>query len=190
MSAHGPKYLRLRELATIALLVHPRIEDAARSIGVSEKTLRNWMARPDFAEEMRALQSRVMEGATGRMTGMVGKALDTLERCLSAKRDADAVRSARAVLEFRARMDSDRLQQRVLELEREVAEMRQSRGVVVNGGLKVTVAPGAMEAYLRDLRKMKKPEPTPLERRLLPDATSEIPKLKPERVIDHDEEES
>jgi hypothetical protein len=158
------------ELATISLLVHPRIEDAAKSIGVSEKTLRNWMAREDFADELRALRAKVMEGAVSRMTGMTDKAIDTLERCLTAKKDADAVRAARAVLEFRARMDTDRMQQRLVELEREVAEMRRRPGVTVNGAVSVTVAPSAMEAYLRDLRavKRKPPAPSQLERRLLP----------------------
>ena len=48
MTGHGTKFGRKQEDAIAALLSQRTIEDAARAVGVTEKTLRRWMQEPQF----------------------------------------------------------------------------------------------------------------------------------------------
>jgi len=45
---HGAKLGRKKEEAIAALLKHVNLEEAARTVRVSPKTLRRWMNDPDF----------------------------------------------------------------------------------------------------------------------------------------------
>ena len=51
MKGHGAQLPRKQEAAIAALLSHPSIDLAAKSIGVSSRTLRRWMQLPAFNEE-------------------------------------------------------------------------------------------------------------------------------------------
>src|SRR5205085_10415975 len=46
--ADGSMLGRKKEAAIGALLVHRTVEDAARAVGVSSKTLQRWQKRPEF----------------------------------------------------------------------------------------------------------------------------------------------
>ena len=48
MTGHGAKFGRKKEEAVAALLVQRNLEDAARAIGISPKTLLRWMKEPEF----------------------------------------------------------------------------------------------------------------------------------------------
>jgi hypothetical protein len=56
MSGHGEKLGRKKEAAIAALLTQRSIEDAARAVTISGKTLRRWMKLPEFQVEY--LQAR------------------------------------------------------------------------------------------------------------------------------------
>ena len=43
MTGHGSKFGRKKEEAIAALLVQRNLEDAARAVGISPKTLLRWM---------------------------------------------------------------------------------------------------------------------------------------------------
>ena len=53
MAGHGAKFGRKKEQAIAALLTHRNMEDAAKAVGVSVKTLLRWMKEPDFIPEYR-----------------------------------------------------------------------------------------------------------------------------------------
>jgi hypothetical protein len=174
---HGEKYTRLREVAVVSLLAHPTITDAAAASGISEKALRLWMAKPDFAEAVRTLRRQVLEAGASRLTGLVSEAVETLREGLKARKSADRVRAARSILEFQQRFDKDRLLERVTSLEKQIEEMRRGPGVVITGErIGISVHPEAMRNYLKDIAKK-------------PPSTSEIPKLNHPHVIDHHPEE-
>ena len=59
----GGKFGRKREIALAALLSCKTIKEAARKIGVNERTLRAWMAEPDFANEFQAAKRELIQGA-------------------------------------------------------------------------------------------------------------------------------
>ena len=48
MKGHGAKYEPKREEAIAALLTQRNIDEAARSIGVTQNTLLSWMKIPEF----------------------------------------------------------------------------------------------------------------------------------------------
>ena len=48
MTGHGAKFDRLKEEAIVALLTHRTIEEAARVVNVSTKTLLRWQKEPEF----------------------------------------------------------------------------------------------------------------------------------------------
>src|ERR1039457_1803624 len=56
MSAHGEKLGRKKEAAIAALLTHRSIEEAARAVNISGRTLRRWMKLAEFQAEY--LQAR------------------------------------------------------------------------------------------------------------------------------------
>jgi transposase-like protein len=56
MSGHGEKLGRKKEAAIAALLTQRSIEEAARAVNISGKTLRRWMRLPEFQTEY--LQAR------------------------------------------------------------------------------------------------------------------------------------
>jgi hypothetical protein len=64
------KYARRKELAIAALIAEPTIQAAARRVGVCPRTLRYWLARPDFAEAFRKARQAVLDGVVGRLQGV------------------------------------------------------------------------------------------------------------------------
>src|SRR5262249_26766357 len=119
--------------------VHPTIAEAAATTGISEKCLRLWMAKPDFAEAVRTLRATVLEGAASRLTGLVSKAITTLEEGLESRKSADRTRAARAILEFRERLSRDQLRERVETLERQIADLQHGGRPVVHASVGVTI---------------------------------------------------
>jgi transposase-like protein len=74
MTGHGAKFGRKQEEAIAALLSQRNIEDAARVVGVTEKTLRRWMQEPQFnAQYLRARREGVSQ-AIARMQQATGAA--------------------------------------------------------------------------------------------------------------------
>ncbi len=54
MTGHGAKFGRKKEDAIVALLTTRTVEEAARVVGVSTKTLLRWMKEPEFDTAYRA----------------------------------------------------------------------------------------------------------------------------------------
>src|SRR5689334_14327269 len=148
---HGDKYSRLREAAVIALLAHPSIDAAAKSVGISEKCLRLWRAKSDFADAEQNARQQVLDAGVTRLSGLIEKAITTLEEGLKAKKAADRVRAARSIIEFRQRLDKDKIKERVEELERQLSDMRRGKTTInVHGSIGVTVSQDAFASFLED----------------------------------------
>jgi hypothetical protein len=63
MPGHGEKFASRKDEAITALLSHRTVEDAARAIGVAEKTLRRWLKRSDFEAELAAARQEKYQQA-------------------------------------------------------------------------------------------------------------------------------
>jgi transposase-like protein len=74
MTGHGAKFGRKQEEAIAALLSQRSIEDAARVVGVTEKTLRRWMQEPQFNVQYFRARREGVSQAIARMQQATGAA--------------------------------------------------------------------------------------------------------------------
>jgi hypothetical protein len=118
--------LRPKEARAIAaLLCEPSVEAAARTARVGARTLRRWLQRPDFAEELSRAAREAMAGATKSLRAASVEAVETLRAVLA---DAEGpttarVSAARVVLEQAQRAaEREELEARIVDLERAVEE--------------------------------------------------------------------
>src|SRR5437867_3562302 len=98
MTGTNSKQARKREAAIAALLVEPTIAKAAVVAGIGEKTLRRWLAEPDFHAAYRVAREQVVTTAVGRLQGLLAKAAETLDRTMTCGTPAVEARAAVAVI--------------------------------------------------------------------------------------------
>ena len=84
MTGHGAKFGRKKEEAIAALLTQRNVEEAAKYVGISTRTLLRWIKEPEFQaayrEARRAAYSqavaRLQQGATAAATTLIKVLLD------------------------------------------------------------------------------------------------------------------
>src|SRR5262245_13763712 len=96
---HGDKLSRKQEQAVAALLSASTLEQAAAQAGVSLRTLRTWLEQCEFQAAHRQARREVLDGAIAGLLRLCGKAVEALERNLTADKSADQIRAAIAILE-------------------------------------------------------------------------------------------
>jgi hypothetical protein len=99
MAGHGERRSRLQEGAIAALLSAPTQAEAAQQAGVSQRTLRGWLRRPDFLAAYRAARRRVLEDALSRLQAATGQATDTLVRALTCGQTGTEIKAALGILD-------------------------------------------------------------------------------------------
>jgi hypothetical protein len=110
------------EAAVAALLAQPTIADAARSVGLGERTLRLWMRTDAFQALYRAARRQLVQHALGELQAAAGEAVGVLVRNTKAGRPADQIRAAATIL--RHVLQAEQLQElaeRIEALERQAA---------------------------------------------------------------------
>jgi hypothetical protein len=120
-----------KERAVTCLLTSPTITAAAGPAGVSERTLRRWLAEDaEFQAGYRQARAVAFQAALGRLQGLAGRAVETLERNLEAEGEGVQVRAAVAVLELAKTSSADDLAERLAGIERQLEELRHPAAVV------------------------------------------------------------
>ena len=76
----GRRSESVRERAVLALLTFPNLKTAARKAGVGVRTLKRWLAEPDFQADYQQARRRYLETALGRLQKGAGKAVSRLIR--------------------------------------------------------------------------------------------------------------
>lgn len=89
-----------QEQAITALLTEPTIARAAQAVGVSERTLHRWLARPDFRAHYLKARRNVFDQAVALTHKYAPLAVNTLARTLSDPSAPWATRTAAAVGRF------------------------------------------------------------------------------------------
>jgi hypothetical protein len=95
----GGNKSRKKQLAVAALLSSGTIEQAAQKVGVSERTLNEWLADPGFARLYRTACQRVVEHAITVLQQTCSKAVLTLYQSLEADNPNVRVRAATVLIE-------------------------------------------------------------------------------------------
>jgi len=78
MKGHGAKFGRKKEDAIAALLSQRSVEDAARSVGVSTRTLLRWLRWPEFQVAYRAARREAFSQSIARLQQATSAAAATL----------------------------------------------------------------------------------------------------------------
>jgi hypothetical protein len=116
----GEKLPRLKESAIAALLESSTLDEAAGKVGVSSRTLINWMRRPDFRGAYLEARRRLVDAVVTRLARDAAEALDTLRRNLSCGKPAAEVRAAAFIVDRSfAGLELLDLAERVAQLESE-----------------------------------------------------------------------
>jgi hypothetical protein len=97
---HGEKLTRKQEQAIAALLGQPTIDKAARVVGVTGQTLKNWLKLPEFQQAFQQARQAVLRDALGRLQATSTEAADTLRKLLKAKSETVRLGAARSILEL------------------------------------------------------------------------------------------
>jgi len=132
VTGHGTKFGRKKEEAIAALLSERTIEEAARAIGMSAKTLLRWMKLPEFRSAYLEARGQALGQSNARLQQATGAAVTTLLK-LMVSPDAPAatrVRAAQCVVELAQKgFELDNLELRLARLEEAAAEdAHQSHG--------------------------------------------------------------
>ena len=98
-TGHGARLPRKWELAIASLLQAPTLAEAAALVGISAKTLRQWLADLDFSRAYRQARVRIVETAIGRLQHLAGKAVDTLADLLNSSHTPTRARAALGILD-------------------------------------------------------------------------------------------
>jgi hypothetical protein len=118
MPGHGERLSRKREQLVSALLAKPTIKAAAESIGISEKTARNWLADPTFLKAYRSQRRQLVEGATARVQAAMSTAVDTLLELVESDNERLRLEAAKFLFEHgREALDKDDVLERLEALE-------------------------------------------------------------------------
>jgi hypothetical protein len=130
MTGHGTKFGHKKEEAIAALLAHRSLEDAARAVGISIKTLLRWLKEPQFDAAYRKARRAAFSQSVARLQQASSAAVSTLLKIMV---DPNApastrVRAADSVLDHGAKaIEIEDIEVRVAELERAAGEAANKR---------------------------------------------------------------
>lgn len=116
-----------QQKALLALLTNPTKKKAAEAAGISVKTLRGYLADPEFQAEYKSAFSSLVEDATRQAQQAMEPALSTLKELVEDDGESPQFRisAARSILEFSLKLTEQfNIVSKLQELE---AEMRGER---------------------------------------------------------------
>jgi hypothetical protein len=127
MKGHGEKKTRKAEQFIAALLAHPSIEAAAKSVGIGTATAWRWMKDPKFTQEYRNVRREAMRHTTARLQEAAREAVECLREVQrTGESESARVSAARTILEQALKaVDLDDVQQRLDVLEQAVKPQQQ-----------------------------------------------------------------
>ena len=121
MARHGTKFGRKKEAAIAPLLAARNNEEAAKTIGVSPKTLLQWQKLPEFERAYREARMTAFRQSNARLQQASSPAVTTLLKILvdPAAPMAVKARCAYYILDqTRKAIETEEIEARVTELER------------------------------------------------------------------------
>lgn len=64
--------------AVMALMSQPTFQDAAKSVGVTYMTIRNWLKDPIFNREYKRMQEKAVESALGKIQNFANESVEII----------------------------------------------------------------------------------------------------------------
>jgi hypothetical protein len=130
LTGHGTKFGRKQEEAIAALLTQRNLEEAAKSIGISPKTLLRWLKIPEFDAAYRQARRAAFSQSTARLQQATGAAVSTLLKIMVDQNSPPSVRvrAADSVLDHASKaIEIEDVEVRVAALEQAAELSKQGR---------------------------------------------------------------
>ena len=121
MTGHGSKFGRKMEEAIAGLLTQRNVEEAAKSVGTSTRTLLRWMKEPQFQVAYREARRNAYSQAVAKLQqGSTAAATTLLKIMLDQSTPASVrIRAAEAIMNHSSKaIEIEDVEARVPELER------------------------------------------------------------------------
>ena len=134
MAGHGSKLSRKKEEAIAALLSQRSIEEAAKVLGISPKTLRRWLQIPEFQDAYREARCEVVYQTVARMQQNTGAACIVMLKLMADPKESSAIKlkAAAYILNYSLKgLEMDvivDLEARLCELERAAKDVKAGGG--------------------------------------------------------------
>lgn len=112
-----------QQKALLALLTNPTKEKAAAAAGITSKTLRGYLADPEFQAEYRKAFAGMVEDATRQAQQAIAPALSTLREVVEDSGEGSQFRisAARSILEYSLKLtEQNDIPAKLQELEKAV----------------------------------------------------------------------
>src|SRR5215469_14378462 len=105
MAGHGEKFGRKMEEAVAALLTQRNIDEAAKTAGISTRTLIRWMKEPEFQKAWREARRQAFGQSIARLQQATGAAATTLLKIMvdQSAPASTRVRAAEAIFSHAAK---------------------------------------------------------------------------------------
>jgi transposase-like protein len=130
MSVFGGKFGRKKEEAIVALLSQRSVDEAARSINITPRTLYRWMKEPEFDAAYRAAKRAAYGQSIARLQQASSAAVTTLLKLMVDQNVPASTRArcADSVLGHTVKaIELDDIQGRLAELERATEESKRGK---------------------------------------------------------------
>lgn len=121
MTGHGSKFPHKMEQAVAALLTARNQEEAAKSVGISLKTLQRWQKEPEFEEALSKARMAAFRQSIARLQQASVPAVTTLLKLMVDASSPAAVKARCAYYildQTRKGIETEEIEKRVAELER------------------------------------------------------------------------
>ena len=130
MTGHGSKFPRKMEQAVAALLTARNQEEAAKSVGISLKTLQRWQKEPEFETALREARMSAFRQSIARLQQASVPAVTTLLKIMVEPTAPLTVKARCAYYildQTRKGIETEEIEARVAELERAAEASKQRR---------------------------------------------------------------
>ena len=127
MSGHGEKITQNQEKAIAALLKFPSIPEAAKSVGIADRTLFRWLKNEDFQEDYRKAKREVIDHAISQVQTVISSAVQTLKDIMINNEAPPSARvsAARTIIETGIKtIEIQDLDDRITKLEKILSDKR------------------------------------------------------------------
>jgi hypothetical protein len=125
MKGHGSKFGRKKEEAIIALLAQRGVDEAARAVKVTPRTLYRWLKEPAFAQALREARRATFSQCVARLQQAAPAAVTTLLKTLvdPAAPASVRVRAAECIMSHSTKaIELEDIEGRLADLERAAEE--------------------------------------------------------------------
>lgn len=119
------KRVHKREKLALALLEAPTVAEAARRVGIAERTAFVWLKEPEFQRLFQEVKRRFISLALSRLEGITGEAIETLREIMNTGQgEGPRVSASRAILEMVLKLyEYEQLEERIAKLEEKLDEI-------------------------------------------------------------------